>query len=534
MACKIQENKYSAISKAIMLAAGLCISAISISGCASNNSKMASDGCTPTAREFTAVKPQENWKDSIIYFVLLDRFADGDKSNNKKLERHSPGGYHGGDLKGLIQQIDEIADLGATAIWINPVVKQSEYYPPYPGKPGKWREFNHTAFHGYWVEDFNKIDPHFGTEDDLKTLVEEAHKRGIKVLLDVVYNHPGYDGQETFPKEWLRQYPHDCDDVDPVHCSLAGLPDFKTELPEVRDHMLDAYIGLAKRTGLDGFRLDTIKHVDSEFWQVHRERTRKEISDDFFLIGELWGGEYRGLNKNWFKPDYMDAGLEFQFKGECLGFAEGKARPIAFGRFLEKRERIEEGHFLGQFLSSHDERMFIDVVKKDMDKIRMCVAMQFVSNGIPIIYYGEEVAREGEDWPLNRSDMPWADKDILPGVGERRDEALRKFYKTMIETRRAHPALWRGTVKTLNARDAKHLFLEKKDPKSDDLVWVFANPSDDEIDLVLDIPPEFQNKNVINVITGDKVYINQDGKFQFSIPEVTTLVLVADGQSQDK
>ncbi len=196
------------------------------------------------------------WSDEILYFVLIDRFADGDATNNARIERRNPGGYHGGDLKGLMSQLDELADLGVTALWINPVQKQMAQgmYARAPGKLGI-ADFMHWGFHGYWIDDFKAMEPQFGTREDLKVLVDAAHARGIKVLLDVVYNHSGYDSPyktrvTANGEPWMRLGEGNCE-VNPVTCAVGGLPDFRTELPEVRAYLLEANIELAKYAGVE-------------------------------------------------------------------------------------------------------------------------------------------------------------------------------------------------------------------------------------------------------------------------------------------
>ena len=280
-----------------------------------------------------------DWSDDILYFVLIDRYADGDSSNNRRVERSNPGGYHGGDLKGLTQHLDELADLGITALWINPVQKQIPrgIYASAPANLGIG-EFKHWGFHGYWIDDFTAMEPQFGTLDDLKHLVEEAHKRHIKVLLDVVYNHAGYGSsyesrRTSDGQSWMRSGEGNCE-IDPVTCSVGGLPDFKTELPEVRDYLLNANINLARQAGVDGFRLDTFKHVDTDFWLEHRRRTRAELGKDFFLLAEYWGGTASSLDP-FFARDEIDAGLDFSFKGSCESFVNGRGRTVAYGSYLE-------------------------------------------------------------------------------------------------------------------------------------------------------------------------------------------------------
>ncbi len=265
------------------------------------------------------VVPQESWRDAVLYFVIVDRFADGDGNNNQNVDRNAKGTFHGGDLAGLRQQLDEIADLGATAIWITPVEKQIDGFVTGAGFPD-W------GYHGYWADDFTRLDPRFGTEAELKALVDDAHARGIKVLLDVVYNHAGYDSSLTKdPKTrgWFRTETTGTCGKDDLTLCVSGLPDFKTELPEVDEYLLDAHLGLAQRTGVDGFRLDTVKHVDHPFWQEHRQRSRGKLGKDFFLIGEVWGGDAQSLDP-WFSADEMDAGFDFSFQGNVLGWIQGR------------------------------------------------------------------------------------------------------------------------------------------------------------------------------------------------------------------
>ena len=160
-----------------------------------------------------AVEPQRDWDDAIIYFVIPDRFSDGDSGNNSKVDLKNPGGWHGGDFVGLEAQLDEITSLGATAIWITPVQLQIPKPSIVPGVPELGIGFfEHHGFHGYWIEDFNTIEPHLGDEAALKSLVDAAHARGLKVLLDVVYNHSGYGSKfETDPEfqGWVRTRPMD-------------------------------------------------------------------------------------------------------------------------------------------------------------------------------------------------------------------------------------------------------------------------------------------------------------------------------------
>ncbi len=443
------------------------------------------------------LKPMESWNDAIIYFVMLDRFADGDATNNARVERSNPGGYHGGDLKGLTAQIDEIASLGANVIWLTPINKQIDFGLYAADPSGKTKDgFQHWGFHGYWIDDFYQIEPQFGTEADLKALVNAAHQRNMKVLLDVVYNHAGYSAQHFYGdserKKWLRTRNTSCD-VDVIICQVGGLPDLKTELPPVQDYLIEHSIALAKRSGIDGFRLDTFKHIDHPFWKEHRARTRKELGDDFFLLSEVWGATHTQMDE-WFKEDETDSGFDFSFTGSCQAFVNGRGRAIAFSKYLQNRHDVRDGYFMAHYLSTHDVNMALADLGSDKDKFKICVAMQMSSLGMPVIYYGEEVGREGKAWPHNRMDMPWGEHDVKPGSGITRDEALRSYYQALIKLRRQHPAMHEGTYTLLYAKGDQMAFMRNHKEKDDHII-VVVNRSEKEAVLSLDLPDSVKNKS---------------------------------------
>ncbi|WP_199732798.1 MULTISPECIES: alpha-amylase family glycosyl hydrolase [Corallococcus] len=412
-------------------------------------------------------EPARPWADEVLYFVVVDRFADGDPTNNEKGDTKAAGTFHGGDLKGLTGKLEELSSLGVTALWVTPLLKQIPGFVTGSGFPD-W------GYHGYWADDFHALDERFGTEADFKALVDAAHARGIRVLLDVVYNHPGYNSRYLKEKpDWLRSEDKNTCGQDDLTSCVAGLPDFKTEVPEVAKYLLDAQMDWAKRSGVDGFRLDTVKHVSHDFWKEHRRRTRAEVSPDFFLLGELWGGDVESLAP-YFTPDEMDAGFDFAFQGNTLGFLQGRGRTVAFDRYLQSRGKVTPGHHLAHFLSSHDVDGALHQLKGDVSLFRLAAALQLTTTGIPVIYYGEEVGRAGGDWPQNRSDMPWGKQAVKPGAGKKRDEALREYYKRLISIRRAHPALSRGAHEPLSTEGDVYVF-QRKDAASGDTVVVAVN-----------------------------------------------------------
>jgi glycosidase len=483
-----------------------------LAGCTGTPAPSVSGGAATAASAApVSVTPQESWRDGVLYFAIVDRFADGDSSNNQNVDRHAKGTFHGGDLAGLRQQLDELADLGVTALWITPVVKNIDGFVTGAGFPD-W------GYHGYWADDFYRLDPRFGSEADLKALVDGAHARGMKVLLDVVYNHAGYDSNLTKgPKTrgWFRTTSLGTCGQDDLTTCVSGLPDFKTELPEVDDYLMAAHLGLAKRVGVDGFRLDTVKHVDHPFWQEHRKRTRAELGPGFFLIGEVWGGDAQSLDP-WFVNDEMDAGFDFSFQGSTLGWVQGRGRTVAYDRYLKSREKVREGHLLSPYLSSHDVPGGLFQLNGDKELFRLAALLQLTSGGIPMIYYGEEVGRPGGDWPDNRSDMPWGSRRIQPGTGQPRDEALRADYKKMIAIRRAHKALSRG-VHTGLSSDGDLLVFLRRDEASGDAVVVAVNRGSAPAAAAFDAPAEWRDAPVRDEWSGEAVP-RTGGRIEAAVP----------------
>ncbi|HEY0557064.1 MAG TPA: alpha-amylase family glycosyl hydrolase [Thermoanaerobaculia bacterium] len=460
--------------------------------------RTAASASAPAAAKITVV-PQESWRDGILYFVITDRFADGDPANDLAVDRGAKGAFHGGDLKGLTEHLDEIADLGVTALWITPVVKNIDGFVSGSGMPD-W------GYHGYWADDFYRLDPRFGTEAELKDLVDAAHARGMKVLLDVVYNHAGYDSnllKDPQTRGWFRSEALGTCGQDDLTTCVGGLPDFKTELPEVRDYLMKAHLGLAQRVGVDGFRLDTVKNVGHDFWQEHRKRTREQLGNGFFLLGEVWGGDAQVLDP-YFSADELDAGFDFSFAGNAIGWVTGRGRTVAFDHYLKTREKVRAGHLLSPYLSSHDVPGALFQLKGDKELFRLAALLELTAAGMPMIYYGEEVGRPGGDWPDNRSDMPWGDRRIFPGAGQPRDEALRSDYKKMVALRRAHPAFARG-VHSAIATDGDLLVFLQRDEASHDAVVVAINRGSAPATAAFDAPAEWGTAAPRDVWTGQPV-----------------------------
>jgi alpha-amylase len=303
---------------------------------------------------------------------------------------------------------------------------------------------------------------------------------------------------------------------------VAGLPDWKTEKPEVARWLLDAQIGWARRSGVDGFRLDTVKHVGHPFWREHRRRTRAELGPSFFLLGEVWGGD-RDVLDPWFQDDELDAGFDFGFQGSALAWVRGRGRTVAFDRYLASREKVRPGHLLAHFLSSHDVPGALFQLGGDLALFRMAAALELTVSGIPVVYYGEEVGRPIGVWPDNRGDMPWGARPILPGQGLPRDEELRAFYQRLIAIRRAHPALLHGRHRALATEGDLYLFERAAEPG--DAVIVALNRGAAAARAVVPAPAEWRDAPAADLLGSCPARRLPDGSLELEVASRTACVV---------
>lgn len=411
-----------------------------------------------------------NWADAILYFALTDRFHDGDASNNFKVEKGAKGTYHGGDWQGLIDKLDYLEALGVNALWISPPNNNVEHFVTGAGFPD-W------AYHGYWAEDFETPEEHFGTMDKLRELVDKAHAKGIRVLLDVVVNHPGYDSG-LYRKQPTWFHPNvDVNTAGLINGWLLGLPDLKTEDPKVAEYLTRAWIGWIDKTGADGFRLDTVKHVDHAFWKSFRKAIH-EKHPGFFQLGEVYGAE-PDASAEWLQGDEMDAILDFSFAGSVMAFLQGRGRTKSFNNYLSViRYRVPETGLVSHYLDSHDVKGWLFQVNGDKTLLKLAAVLQMTVIGIPNIYYGDEVGRLGGDWPDNRSDMLW---------GRKQDAELLAHFTKLCHIRREHRSLSRGKHEGLALESDLYVFRRSLEDGSDRVV-VALNRAKEPLEATLDLP----------------------------------------------
>ncbi|MGI8779523.1 MAG: alpha-amylase family glycosyl hydrolase [Solirubrobacteraceae bacterium] len=423
--------------------------------------------------------------DENFYFVMADRFENGDKGNDlgglpaPKMESgfdpKDRGFYHGGDLKGLLAQIDYIQGLGTDSIWLTPSFKNKAVQP----------EDRSAGYHGYWITDFTQIDPHLGTNDDLRALVDEAHKRGMKVYFDIITNHtadvigyaegarkayvgkderpyldasgaafddrdfaggstfPALDAATSFPYRpvldppetdlkvpaWLNDVTlyHNRGDTtfvgeDSLYGDFFGLDDLFTEHPRVVRGMIDVYKRWIGDFGVDGFRIDTMKHVNDEFWRQFGPEVlayaRAQGKREFFMFGEVFDTR-QSFTSHFTTSDRMQAVLDFPFQAAAQGFAADSKATDELRTFFENDDWYTDAdsnaYQLPTFLGNHDMGRigrFIDVANagaSDAERLardRLAHELMYLSRGNPVVYYGDEQGFVGDGGDqLARQDM---------------------------------------------------------------------------------------------------------------------------------
>lgn len=539
-------------------------------------------------------------EDEVIYFVLPDRFANGDTANDlggypndRLVSGYDPthkGFYHGGDLKGLTEKLDYIQGMGVTAIWFAPIFKNK----PVQGDPGNPGSFS-AGYHGYWVTDFTQVDPHFGTNEEFEAFVDAAHARGMKVYMDIIANHTadvirfaenayeyrskgdypystkggpdgaainqGFDPSDPSAENWARLtdpnyaytpvvpaaernvkvpawlndpiYYHNRGDTfwigeSSVYGDFVGLDDLFTEHPRVVSGMIDIFGGWIDRYGIDGFRIDTAKHVNPEFWQAFvpamLERAEARGIPNFHIFGEI----------AYDTPDAVTAArvmaeadlpyaLDMGFAKAAQLVASGKAAPQVMADFLVQDIIYPGGAKtatgLPTFLGNHDFGRFSMFLRdyaetEDREELlartRLGHAMMFALRGVPTVYYGDEQGfiSDGND-QLAREDMfesrvdAYNDNALLgtdaTTAGDNFDTAhpLYVLIGELAAMRTGSPALRRGltTVRGFDHEGPGLLAVERYDEESGQRVLAAFNTS--EAPITRDIEVDYGARSLV-------------------------------------
>lgn len=411
-----------------------------------------------------------DWDEAVIYFAVTDRFFDGDASNNDAYgvgdydtsAKKGGSSYHGGDFAGLTEKLDYLQDLGVNTIWITPIVENIT-----DDQHDAKTDTATYGYHGYWASDFTKLNKHLGTEEEFAALIEAAHSRGMKLMVDVVLNHAGYGTEKYFNNilegadgkkiKMLRDSSNTVSGDDKL-AALSDLPDFVTEDAEVRNQLIKWQTDWMEKYKIDYYRVDTVKHVDSTTWSAFKNSLTK-VNPDFKMIGEYSGAGYANTAGE-LGTGSMDALLDFDFNDFAKDFVGGKISTVE-NSLLKRNGVLNNTATMGNFLNSHDEdTLQYKLVKESKfseeeayNLMKVAATLQITAKGQPVIYYGDELGQAGaNDWPYqtNRRDFDW--KEL--GAQKADNNSIYKHYKTMLSIRNAYTDVFtRGSRNVVASSD---------------------------------------------------------------------------------
>ncbi len=413
-----------------------------------------------------------DWRQEIVYFVLIDRFFDGDPTNNaagnanshvlfnpKLNNTQALKTYQGGDLAGLLEQLPYLKGLGITTIWLSPIYDNSN--EPY---------FGYWAYHGYHPRDFYKVDEHFGDMELMKRVCDEAHNLGLKIVLDIINNHTARDHPfVSDPTLWRDQgynkwfHAHDkkgsFTDIrnwksqrEVEEGELAGLPDFDQDNPHVYDYLLDVSKYWISNLGVDGFRLDTVRHVPKDYWQRFNADIKAFAGDDFLLLGEVFE------NNNRYLKQYKNLGFtslfNFSLQSAVIDVFTKGASMTRLSEEIGNLINFYDGDELpALFIDNHDLTRFRYLAGDEQyrDKLRMALTFINTLNGLPLLYYGTEIGLEGgpKTDPFTGEGSDYLNRKMMDFGREEREnrfDNLTHFTRTLNYVRRENPVLYKGSI----------------------------------------------------------------------------------------
>ncbi|WP_261718178.1 pullulanase-type alpha-1,6-glucosidase [Streptomyces sp. FZ201] len=554
-----------------------------------------------------------------FYFVLPDRFANGDTRNDKGgltgsrlstgFDPTDKGFYQGGDLKGLTKKLDYIKGLGTTSIWMAPIFKN---------RPVQGTGANASAgYHGYWITDFTQVDPHFGTNQDLKDLIAKAHAKGMKVYFDVITNHTAdvvdyeeksydylsqgafpyltkdgqpfddadyADGKRRFPSvdndsfartpkaaknakvpSWLNDptmYHNRGDSTFAGESSengdFSGLDDLWTERPEVVSGMEKIYQRWVKDFRIDGFRIDTVKHVNMEFWTQWATAldayAAKQGRDDFFMFGEVYSAD-TNITSPYVTQGRLDATLDFPFQEAARQYASqgGSAQKLAsvFGDDYKYSTDKANAYEQVTFLGNHDMGRIGFFLKQDakdatdaelLKKAKLANELMFLSRGNPVVYYGDEQGFTGSGGDKDARQTLFASKtaDYLDDdqIGTDRTHAVDAYdtkaplyrqISALAELRKAHPALADGVQTERYAADGAGVYaFSRFATNRTEYVVAFNNADDAKLATFATGSARTGFKGIYG--TDASVTSDADKKITVTVPARSAIVLKADAR----
>ena len=490
-----------------------------------------------------------DWDEAVIYFAVTDRFFDGDAENNDaygvgdyNIGEKGGSSYHGGDFAGLNQKLDYLKDLGVNTIWITPIVENIT-----EDQHDNKTDTATYGYHGYWASDFTKLNKHLGTEQQFKALLDAAHSKGMKIMVDVVLNHAGYGTEKYFNSiltdadgnsiSMIRDS-NNTISGDDKYDSLSDLPDFVTENKAVTDQLVTWQTEWMSKYSIDYYRVDTVKHVETTTWAAFKNSLTK-VNPDFKMIGEYSGAGYAN-NAGELGTGTMDALLDFDFNDFAQNFVTGNISSVE--NSLQKRNNaINNTSVMGSFLSSHDEDTLqyklVNESKISEEEaynlMKVAATLQITAKGQPVLYYGEEIGQGGaNNWPLqtNRRDFDWTELEKQKADSN----SIYNHYKTMLAIRNAYTDVFaRGNRSTVAVSDADGYEVISRSYGNNTL-YVGMNVKEAEKEVVIPVA-ESAGTVLKNLYDGKTYTVSADRNVSVTIPAAKdggTIVLTAETKTE--
>ncbi|MFZ1289787.1 MAG: alpha-amylase family glycosyl hydrolase [Melioribacteraceae bacterium] len=484
-------------------------------------------------------KPIDNstftWNDGIIYSLMIDRFNDAKKQNNDPIEHDSlseKANYMGGDLQGVIEKLNEgyFDSLGVNLIWLSPVYDNpNEAYKEYPS-PHRY----YSGYHGYWPIDSYTVDEHLGTLEDVKEIVNIAHKKGIKILLDFVSHHvhiehpyfkknKNWFGRLELPDGRLNI--RFWDEFRLTTWFEPYLPSFDfLSSNEALEEMTNVAVWWLKETGADGYRHDAVKHVPNEFWRKLNRKINTEISSKrklpVYQIGETFGS-YE-LISSYVNNGQLNSQFNFSLYDVALPtFIRESSSFNTLDKEMQKTFSVYgENHLMGNIMDSHDKNRFMAFADGDLDASqwmaieegwknppmvddpesykKLILYMAYLNSipGLPVIYYGSEFGMSGASDPDNRRMMRFGNELSKP------EKSTLAEVSKIINLRKTHPALRYGDFYTLQADENVYAFIRSD---FNERILVIINKSNFDQNIELNFPKNYYVNNLLNLRTKESL-----------------------------
>lgn len=462
--------------------------------------------CFPFLNPVDIFQAPEWVKDTVWYQIFPERFANGDSSNDPKgtlpwgSTEPTPTDMFGGDLQGVIDHLDHLVDLGITGIYFTPI-------------------FEAKSNHKYDTIDYMKIDPQFGDEKTFKALVEASHKKGIRVMLDAVFNHSGYffapfqdvlkNGEKSKFKDWfhIREFPVQTTPL-PNYDTFAFtpfMPKFNTENPEVKAYLLKVATYWVEEFDIDGWRLDVANEVDHAFWRAFRQAVRT-IKPDLYILGEIWHD-----SMPWLQGEQFDAVMNYPFTNAALDFiaeqtidAQGFQNAWSHVMFSYP-ETVNAVAF--NLLGSHDTKRVLTACGGEVKRAMLLFALQMTMPGTPCVYYGDEIGMEGENDPGCRGCMKWEHDD--------QNQEIYNTLKKLIHLRKAYPELANdGGLTFIPCENNQDVVVYARSG-----IYVLINRA--EKPVTIEVPEEIGQAEVENLWTGETITLKE----KWTLPGETFVII---------